>query len=134
MIKRLSAELTTPAQSTDPFGPLDLSKHPLLPFDPEVAADMQERRNISKRLQNLDPSSQDSQQYLWSWTVYFIRHIGRPPLAAEVREAFKSAHPNLKAGGRTIAHGQGQEWLSVPAAMAVAFPLESFPSSLSIHM
>ena len=55
-------------------------------------------------------------------------------LAAEVREAFKSAHPNFKAGGRTIGHCQGQEWLSVPAAMAVAFPLESFPSSLSIHM
>ena len=105
------AVLTRPAQSTDPFGPLDLSKHPLLPFDPEVAADMQERRNISKRLQNLDPRSQDSPQYLWSWTVYFIRHIGRPPLAVEVREAFKSAHPTLKAGGRTIGHGQGQEWL-----------------------
>ena len=40
-----------------------------------------------------------------------------------MREAFHLAHPELvRVGGRQIGLGEGQEWLSVPAAMAAAFP------------
>ena len=46
-----SAEITTPTQSTDPFGPLNLSTHPLLPINPRVASCMQQKRNIGRRLE-----------------------------------------------------------------------------------
>ena len=116
-----SAQLRAPAQSTGPFGPLDPATQPLLEIDPGVSAAIRNKRNTKNRLEN--PGSRESPQYLWSWIVYFIRHIGRPALAAEVREAFHIAHPKLlRVGGRQIGLGEGQEWLSVPAAMAAAFP------------
>ena len=115
------AHLRAPAPSTEPFGPLDPATQPLLEIDPGVSAAIEEKRNIKSKLQKKEPGSQESPQYLWSWIVYFIRHIGRPALAPEVREAFHIAHPALKrVGGRQIGLGEGQEWLSVPAAMAAA--------------
>jgi len=94
-----------------------------LEIDPGVSAAIQEKRNTKNKLQKMDPGSRESPQYLWSWIVYFIRHIGRPALKEEVREAFQRAHPSLvRVGGRSIGLGEGQEWLSVPAAMAAAFP------------
>ena len=117
------AHLRAPAPSTEPFGPLDPATQPLLEIDPGVSAAIEEKRNIKSKLQKMEPGSQESPQYLWSWIVYFIRHIGRPALKDEVREAFHRAHPSLvRVGGRQIGLGEGQEWLSVPAAMAAAFP------------
>ena len=118
-----SAHLRAPAPSTEPFGPLDPATQPLLEIDPGVSAAIQEKRNTKNKLQKMDPGSRESPQYLWSWIVYFIRHIGRPALKEEVRDAFQRAHPSLvRVGGRSIGLGEGQEWLSVPAAMAAAFP------------
>ena len=120
-----SAGLEAPARSDDPFGPLDLLTQPLLPIHPDVLQSIQETRpNVYKQLERGDGTEIGSPQYVWSWTVYFFRHIGRPALADEVRQQFKAAHPELmkKCGGRAIGHGGGQEWLSLPAAMAVAFP------------
>jgi hypothetical protein len=82
-------------------------------------------RNLIKQHESEETRTDiGSPQYVWSWTVYFLRHIGRPALADEVRKKFKNAHPDLekKCGGRAIGNGREKEWLSVPVAMAAAFP------------
>ena len=120
-----SAQLGAPAQSDAPFGELDRSTQPLLPIHSAVLDNMKTMKNIIKQHERAATREETgSPQYMWSWIVYYLRHIGRPALADEVREKFKEAHPNLgkKCGGRAIGHGNGQEWLSVPVAMAVAFP------------
>ena len=131
-----SAGLEAPARSDDPFGPLDLLTQPLLPIHPDVLRSIQEtRKNVYKQLERGDGTEIGSPQYVWSWTVYFFRHIGRPALADEVRQKFKDAHPQLtkKCGGRAIGHGGGQEWLSVPAAMAAAFPNGELSAAHQAH-
>ena len=131
-----SAGLEAPARSDDPFGPLDLLTQPLLPIHPDVLQSIQETRpNVYKQLERGDGTEIGSPQYVWSWTVYFFRHIGRPALADEVRQQFKAAHPQLtkKCGGRAIGHGGGQEWLSLPAAMAVAFPNGELSAAHQAH-
>ena len=120
-----SAQLGAPARSDAPFGELDRSTQPLLPIPRTVLDNMKTKPNVIKQHEREATREQPgSPQYMWSWIVYYIRHIGRPALADEVREKFKEAHPNLdkKCGGRAIGHGYGQEWLSVPVAMAAAFP------------
>ncbi|NBO67055.1 MAG: hypothetical protein EBU88_19800, partial [Acidobacteria bacterium] len=120
-----SAQLGAPARSVAPFGELDRSTQPLLPIPRTVLDNMKTKPNVIKQHEREATREQPgSPQYMWSWIVYYLRHIGRPALADEVREKFKEAHPNLekKCGGRAIGHGFGQEWLSVPVAMAAAFP------------
>jgi len=52
------------------FGALDLDKQPLLKFDPVVGALVADMR---QRASNMPLHEQ--QQYIWSWSIYFIRHI-----------------------------------------------------------
>ena len=77
-----AAELTAPAWSTEPFGPLKLSRHPLLKIDPDVDACMRAMKKVSRRLIESAPESWEPPKYLWSWLVYYIRHVGRPAFAA----------------------------------------------------
>jgi len=66
-----------------------------LPIHPAVYARMQRMKNLRAQHQR-NPEDHGSPQYLWSWTVYFIRHIGRPALAQKVWDRFKDAHLDLK--------------------------------------
>ena len=91
-----SAELAAPAGSEEPFGPLNRSTHPLLPIDAEVAACLRSKRNVGRRLNRTDSDSWESPKYLWSWVVYYIRHVGRQAFAAEVRAAFTDGERHLR--------------------------------------